>query len=88
MLEKFNNIIKEILLTFSNKKSIISSKRIERCIAFILTCILIPIFVWHNRNNLTATDFTIVLSPLFLYMGFTTTQIKSYKKEEKKDEIS
>lgn len=86
MIEKGKILLLELLLTFSNKKSLISSKRIERCIAFILLCTLTCFFVYYNRHLLAATDFLIVTGPLGIYAGWNTWNLSKDKKiENEKD---
>lgn len=36
---------------------------------------------------LTATDYTIIISPLLAYAGFNTYQIKKDKKDENKTDV-
>ena len=86
MKNQIYTLVKELFLTFSNKKSFLSSKRIERFIAFATTVSLIITFLYYNHTRLTATDFTITLSPLFMYMGFNSVLIKKEKTLENGEE--
>ena|SRR3990167_4518938 len=82
----WNNIrevLRDIYATFSNEKSYLSSKRIERAILFNTAMVLICVFVWHKRNDLSAAEFLMIVSPLFVYAGFNTIVAASAKKDEK-----
>lgn len=88
MINQAKALLIELLLTFSNKKSRISSKRIERCIAFTLLCTLTCFFIYHNRNTLTATDFLIITGPLGIYAGWNTWNLLKDKKIENEKDSS
>ena len=83
MKDKLYTLAKELLLTFSNTKSLFSSKKIERAIAFIIVTLLTIFYVRHTFDTLTATDFIIVTGPLVLYMGYNSTLIRKDKNDEK-----
>jgi len=79
------NLFEEFLLTFSTKISLFSSKKIERCITFLLVCILIPMFIWYNRTTLSAVDFTIVIAPLVGYAMYNTHKLIQEKNANKNE---
>lgn len=81
MLDKIKYLIREFILTFSNKPSLFASKRIERCIAFILVSILVCFFIYHKRNDM------IIITPLLAYAGFNTMQISKDKKDKNENII-
>jgi hypothetical protein len=84
MKEKIKWIFSELLNTFSNKKSFLSSKRIERFFIFSVMLILTIIFITKSiiACTLGATDFMIIIGSWLGYGGWTTTQISKDKKIE------
>ena len=46
--KKENSFTDEVILTFSNKKSLLSSKKIERFIVFNVFLVLTILYVWKN----------------------------------------
>jgi tryptophan-rich sensory protein len=79
-----NKLIKELINTFSNKPSFLSSKRIERFSVF--TLMLLATTTWLCMGifkcNLSATDLVLVVSVWLGYAGFNTVQIKKDNKDE------
>lgn len=77
-LEQNLTLIYEWILTFSNKKSLLSSKRIERFLVFTAMLTLSSAFlikaIW--TCTITATDLMIVVSLWLGYAGFNTIQVK------------
>lgn len=77
-LEQNLTLIYEWILTFSNKKSLLSSKRIERFLVFTamltLSCAFLIKAIW--TCTITATDLMIVVSLWLGYAGFNTIQVK------------
>lgn len=73
--ELLKYLIWQIILTFSNKPSLFSSKRIERSIVFNLVLILECCFIWYNRAKLTPMEFMLLIGPLLIYAGFNTQKI-------------
>ena len=53
------NYFKELILTFSNKKSFFSSKRIERFIVFNVFLVLTVIYVVKNIDDLDSFGFVL-----------------------------
>lgn len=77
-LEKNLYLVYEWLLTFSNKKSLLSSKRIERFLVFtamlVISCVFLIKAIY--TCTLSATDLMIVVSIWLGYAGFNTVQVK------------
>lgn len=84
MENKFKWLYTEILNTFSNKKSFLSSKRIERFLIFTVMLSLTIFFIVKAiiACTLGATDFMIIIGTWLGYGGWTTTQISKDKKLE------
>ena len=81
-------LILEWLNTFSNKDSRFSSKRITQ-FTFGAVAVSLTIFVIiYNRDKFTATDDVMVISPLFIYGGYTLNQTQKEKKDAKEDNNS
>lgn len=84
-------IIDEVLLTFSTKKSLFSSKKIERFVSFSLGVAMIVFyylgrqFCWKCTGEIDVNDVLILSGLLFTYGGFNTFQIEKDKKKE--DEV-
>lgn len=76
LIKKIRYWFNEWLYTFSLRNSILSSKKIERFIFVFVGVLLTIFFVIKNADKLTGTEFTIVVSPLFMYAGYnlSTTQ--------------
>ena len=74
----FKHIISEFGKTFSNQKSFLSSKRIERFVIFSTMLGITLFFLIKNtiKCELNATDFAIVIGLWMGYAGFNTVQIK------------
>jgi len=74
-------IIKELLLTFSNKKSLLSSKRIERFAIFSVMLLATAIYFGYHifACTLTSTDLILVVGTWLGYAGFNTVQIRKDK---------
>jgi DMSO/TMAO reductase YedYZ heme-binding membrane subunit len=67
----FKHVVKQVYLTFSNKSSELSSKRIERA-AFVISA-LVSYHVWfsYHYKKLDYMEITVVMSALLGYAGFT-----------------
>lgn len=86
MGEQIKKYFREWLLTFSNKPSFLSSKRITQfCFGAVGVGLTITVSL-YNIDKFTATDQTIVISPLFLYGGYTLSQTQKEKKIEPQTE--
>lgn len=73
-------LLKEWILTFSEKRSLLSSKKIERFVFVFSGVVLTWFFVIYNREKLTAIDFTVVVTPLFVYAGYNMSKTEKSKK--------
>lgn len=73
-----NKIINELINTFSNKPSFLSSKRLERFAVFSLmllaTCTWLAMGIF--KCNLSGGDLIMVVGVWLGYAGFNTVQIK------------
>lgn len=75
------NYIKEWLMTFSMKPSLLSSKKLERfammSIVFgsIIACVIYEI----AKDKLTAMEVTILTSPLLVAAGYNLSQTEKSK---------
>jgi hypothetical protein len=81
MIKIFDNLkelIHEWLLTFSNRQSNLSSKRLERFALFVVALGASTFYLFKGVYNweLTSTDLIIVTATLFGYAGFATIQGK------------
>jgi len=77
-MNTIKELIKEWLLTFSDKKSWLSSKRLERFALFVVALGASAYFLFKGIYNweITSTDLIIVTATLFGYAGFATIQGK------------
>jgi hypothetical protein len=81
--ENFKKAFLEWIKTFSNEKSFLSAKRINR---FVLTAtgLGLTIFVViYNKDKFTATDNMIVIGPLFVYAGYEVSKTEKEKQFNK-----
>lgn len=77
------NTLRDFYRTFSNEKSFLSSKKIER--SLFVTSILAMYWTFFILVVLkaTITDFILFISPLFIAAGFNLLQSEKNKKNEK-----
>ena len=66
------NYFKELILTFSNKKSFFSSKRIERFIVFNVFLVLTVIYVVRNIEDLDSFAFIQIVGLWLAYGGYNS----------------
>jgi hypothetical protein len=66
------NYLKELILTFSNKKSFFSSKRIERFIVFNVFLVLTVIYVVRNIEDLDSFGFIQIVGLWLAYGGYNS----------------
>lgn len=66
------NYFKELILTFSNKKSFFSSKRIERFIAFNVFLVLSVIYIVKNIDDLDSLGFIQIVGLWLAYGGYNS----------------
>jgi hypothetical protein len=76
------NSLKDLYHTFSNEKSFLSSKKIER--SLFVTTILAMYWTYFILVVLkaTITDFILFISPLFIAAGFNLLQSEKNKKQD------
>jgi putative ribosome biogenesis GTPase RsgA len=70
--KKENNFTDEVILTFSNKKSLLSSKKIERFIVFNVFLVLTVLYVWKNIDTLESRDFIEITLVWLAYGGYNS----------------
>ena len=77
-MNTIKEFVREWLLTFSDKKSWLSSKRLERFALFVVALGASAYFLFKGIYNweITSTDLIIVTATLFGYAGFATIQGK------------
>ena len=82
----FLNTLRDLYRTWSNEKSFLSSKKIER--SLFVTTILAMYWTFFILVVLkaTITDFILFISPLFVAAGFNLLQTEKNKKENKPPE--
>lgn len=66
------NYLKELVMTFSNRKSLFSSKRIERFIVFNVFIILTIIYVFKNLSTLDSFGFVQIIGIWLAYGGYNS----------------
>lgn len=74
-------LIEEIIKTFSNEPSFLSSKRLERFAVFASMLLATLGFLAYHifACKLTATDLTIIVATWLGYAGFNTLQNRKDK---------
>lgn len=90
-MESKVNYFFELLMTFSQKKSLFSSKKIERFFAFISAVFIIWIYFIIKAFCLfdcafTTTDVVLLSGVLFGYGGWNMHQTEKAKTMERKDD--
>ncbi len=70
--DKENNFVDEMILTLSNKKSLLSSKKIERFIIFNVFLFLTIIFIWKKIDTIEARDFIEIMIVWLSYGGYNS----------------
>lgn len=81
-LEKVN-YWKEFILTFSNKKSLFSSKKIERAIVFNVFLVITVIYVVKNIHELEPMDLVEITGLWLVYGGYNSVMNYRDRKMEK-----
>jgi len=81
-LEKVN-YWKEFILTFSNKKSLFSSKKIERAIVFNVFLVITVIYVIKNIHELDPLDLVEITGLWLVYGGYNSVMNYRDRKMEK-----
>ena len=70
--KKESNFTDEVILTFSNKQSLLSSKKIERFIVFNVFLVLTVLYVWKNIDTLESRDFIEITLVWLAYGGYNS----------------
>jgi hypothetical protein len=83
--KKENSFTDEVILTFSNKKSLLSSKKIERFIVFNVFLVLTILYVWKNIDDLESRDFIEITLVWLAYGGYNSFMNMKDRKMEKQD---
>ena len=78
--EKKINYWEELKLTFTTRKSLLSSKKLERFIVFNVFLILTIIFISLNIKTLSALEFVEVTGLWLVYGGYNTLMNQRDKK--------
>ena len=84
-------IVKELILTFSDGKSLFSSKRIERFAIFssmLITSIIFLLYRVGNCEKFTSSDLMIVVVGWLGYAGFNVIQSNKNKPEDINENIN
>jgi hypothetical protein len=81
-LEKVN-YWKEFILTFSNKKSLFSSKKIERAIVFNVFLVITVIYLIKNIHELEPLDLVEITGLWLVYGGYNSVMNYRDRKMEK-----
>lgn len=85
---KKENFTEEVILTFSNKKSLLSSKKIERFIVFNVFLVLTILYVWKNIDTLESRDFIEITLVWLAYGGYNSFMNMKDRKMEKEPQDS
>jgi magnesium-transporting ATPase (P-type) len=89
--EKKFNLKREFLLTFSNEKSLISSKKLERGIVFYTFLFLSIFFIIKKFPELDSFSFIEILAVWLAYGGYNTYQnyrdMKNVRQDRKESQI-
>lgn len=75
----------EMLLTFSNRKSFLSSKKIERFIVFIVFLVITIVFFAYHIKTMDAISFIEVVGLWLGYGGINSVLIQKDKKIDKEN---
>jgi hypothetical protein len=76
------NSLKDLYHTFSNEKSFLSSKKIERSLFVISILAMYWTYFILVVLKATITDFILFISPLFIAAGFNLLQSEKNKKQD------
>jgi hypothetical protein len=66
------NFIEEVILTFSNKKSLLSSKKIERFIVFNVFLIVTIFYIFKNIESIDTRSFIEIIGVWLFYGGYNS----------------
>jgi hypothetical protein len=71
----------ELIMTFSNRKSLFSSKKIERFIVFWTFLVLSVVYVIKNIHQMDSIEFIEVIGLWLAYGGYNSMLINRTKKD-------
>jgi hypothetical protein len=83
------NYWEELKLTFTTRKSLLSSKKIERFVVFVVFLILTIVFIGINIRKLSALEFVELTALWLVYGGYNTLmnlRDKKLNKEQNEQE--
>lgn len=86
--DNFKKLVLELIYTLSGKKSLLSSKRIERMLLFNAALGMSCCYVWYHRATIGVPELISICVMLFGYAGFNTAMSMKEKHVEPKDEIN
>jgi len=69
----------ELLLTLSHKKSLLSSKRLERFSLFASSLSMCIIYFGLHIHTITVTEMLLIVGTLLAYAGFTMVKTEKEK---------
>ena len=72
-----NRGIHELVLTFSSRPSLLSSKKLERFVLFINSLVLVNYYFFSKIATLSTTEMVTIVAMLFGYAGYST--YRTYK---------
>jgi hypothetical protein len=83
---KDNNFLEEVIMTFSNTKSKLSSKKIERFIVFNVFLVITVYYIFKNVDDLDARSFIEIIGVWLFYGGYNSFMNLRDKKLESQDQ--
>jgi len=83
---KDNNFLEEIIMTFSNTKSKLSSKKIERFIVFNVFLVITVYYIFKNVDDLDARSFIEIIGVWLFYGGYNSFMNLRDKKLESQEQ--
>lgn len=83
---KDNNFLEEVIMTFSNTKSKLSSKKIERFIVFNVFLVITVYYIFRNVDDLDARSFIEIIGVWLFYGGYNSFMNLRDKKLESQDQ--
>lgn len=66
------NFSRELLMTFSNQKSLLSSKKIERFVIFVTFLVLTVVYIVKNMQEMNSMEFIEVIGLWLAYGGYNS----------------
>jgi hypothetical protein len=82
------NYFQELVLTFSNKTSLLSSKKIERFVVFSTFLTITIIFINKRIETLSTTEYLEILAVWLGYGGYNSFMNYRDKKIESKEQVT